>query len=573
MALFAAVALSLLPAGALQVHGSSHYEAPLTSGIYRPYDISDVYSFRCPDNTNSICFVVDVAPLLQQPAGGPNFYPFSDDALYDIKIDNNGDAVEDVTFRFDFSRSYAINNTFLYNVGPITSLNDSDLNFHQTYNLDMIKNGVTTRILTGAPVPPHNIGDNHNGLVSTQNYGALSSAAIQSANFNGAIGKAFAGQRDDPFFVDLGATFDLLQERPPFFNANTGRDGVAGYNVNVLALQVPATVLTNNGAVPNANSGNHIIGVWATTSIPRLIVSNQNASALPVKTQYRQVSRLGQPLVNEVVIPIQTNLNGTLIGVKDAFNSLEPKDDLATFSAVFPTPVNHPVLDPEVGKLLAGLYNINVPPQPSRNYNSSVSANVNVNGTVYCQNLTNNSGRSDLLTIFLTGIPGINQPASVAPSEMLRLNMTTPVSSACPIDATTHSDRCRAGLLGGLGFGDLEGYPNGRRLFDDVTDISLQAVAGAAYNVILGGGVASCITPDPLAGQLGDAVPQNDRPFMDTFPYVALPFDGYNSTPGEMITSVVRTFALEYPVLSVVDQLPSAMSKVSDLLSQVGARG
>jgi len=263
----------------------------------------------------------------------------------------------------------------------------------------------------------------------------------------------FAGQRDDPFFVDLNV-FDLLAV-PPADNNNF--DGLAGKNVHTIAIEVPIASLTANGSRPvSATDRNAILGVWSTASRPS--VTTRGGGQEKYNAHYVQVSRLGQPLVNEVVIPR---------GTKDAFNSLEPTQDGAALPFV---------LDPEVPKLLSLLFNIQSPPAP----------------------------RNDLVTIFLTGIPGLNKVDGGTPSEMLRLNVAIPpIPNPNPF-----------GVLGG----DVAGFPNGRRLTDDVVDIALRAMAGATP-----------LTPNFNMGinaQLGDGVPANDKPFLTQFPYVASPHAG-----------------------------------------------
>jgi hypothetical protein len=287
--------------------------------------------------------------------------------------------------------------------------------------------------------------------------------------------KVFAGQRDDPFFVDLGSIFDLLGLRP--FNAAhviplapaAGVDNVAGHNVHTIAIQVPKSRLTHDGSAgTDPTNTNSIIGVYSATyrRALRLDRDDENDDGERGDDHHDddhglvRVSRLGMPLVNEVIIPL---------GRKDHFNASDPSGD-AQFARF--------VLDPEPGRLIPVLYpGVHVPAAP----------------------------RTDLATIFLTGLPGLNQPAHVKPSEMIRLNMAIP-PSAVPN---------RLGLLGG----QLDGFPNGRRLIDDVVDIEIRALAGAtpltpAFNV----------APNNL---LGDGVDHNDRPFLTSFPYVPLPFQGY----------------------------------------------
>jgi hypothetical protein len=363
--------------------------------------------------------------------------------------DNNGDAVEDVTFQFTFRTDVRNPNTFLYNTGPITSLNDTTFNVRQFYTVRRFdgprRRGQGTVLATDLPTPPVNV-----GFRSTPNYEALAAAAVRALP-NGA--RVFAGQRDDPFFVDLNV-FDLLAV-PPADTKNF--DGLAGFNVHTIAIEVPIASLTANGTRPSsASDPNAVIGVWSTASRPS--VTSRGGGQERFSANYVQVSRLGHPLVNEVVIPR---------GVKDTFNSLEPTGDAAALKYV---------TDPELPKLLLALFNIQSPPTP----------------------------RNDLVTIFLTGIPNLNQRPGVTPSEMLRLNVAIPPTP-------------NPNPLGVLG-GDIGGFPNGRRLMDDVVDIELRAVAGATP-----------LTPNfnnGINAQLGDGVAGNDKPFLSSFPFVATPHAG-----------------------------------------------
>jgi len=443
---FAAVAVvAVLGFGLSQA--SSHREAPLISQDPLA-DNTDVYAFVSPANPDRVALIANFIPL-EAPYGGPNFFKFDDNVLYDINIDNNGDAVEDVVFEFKFRTVMLNPNTFLYNTGTITSLDSPAFNVRQFYTLtrfdgprDTIRGTVLAQ---DVPTPPVNV-----GFRSTPNYDLLAKLAIRQLP-NGT--QVFAGQRDDPFFVDLNV-FDLLAV-PPADNDNS--DSLAGFNVHTIALEVPISSVTANGARPSsASDPNAVIGVWSTASRPS--VTARGGGQEQHSGRYVQVSRLGQPLVNEVVIPR---------GVKDVFNSLHPTGDGAALSFV---------TDPEVPRLLSALFGIQSPPTP----------------------------RNDLVTIFLTGIPGLNQPPNVRPSEMLRLNVAIP----------PNTNPNRLGVLGG----DIAGFPNGRRLTDDVVDIALRAMAGATP-----------LTPSFNTGinaQLGDGVPANDKPFLFFFPYVASPTPG-----------------------------------------------
>jgi hypothetical protein len=445
---FVAVAAVAMVAAAtfVPVSASSHREAPLISQDPLA-DNTDLYAFISPTSQDKVTIIANFIPL-EAPYGGPNYYKFDDNVLYEIKIDNNGDAREDVTFQFRFKTTVMNPNTFLYNTGPIASLDDPNWNVRQSYSVTRVlgsSGNRSTVLASDLPTPPVNI-----GIRSTPNYEALAAAAVRQVP--GGI-QVFAGQRDDPFFVDLNV-FDLLAVPPADVNNS---DSLAGYNVHSIAIEVPITMLTANGAAPSSASDPHaIIGVWSTAS--RQSTTVRRSAEAKSQGNTVQVSRLGNPLVNEVVIPR---------GAKDLFNSLEPTDDAAALPFV---------LDPEVPKLLSALFGIQSPPAP----------------------------RNDLVTIFLTGIPGLNQPAGVRPAEMLRLNMAIPPA----INPSPY------GVLGN----DIAGFPNGRRLTDDVVDIALRAMAGATP-----------LTPQFNVGintQLGDGVAGNDLPFLTTFPYVATPHAG-----------------------------------------------
>ncbi|MGH2585883.1 MAG: DUF4331 domain-containing protein, partial [Dehalococcoidia bacterium] len=381
-----------------------------------------------PDAPDRVTFVMNVWPF-SNPSGGPNFYLFNPDAVYAINVDNDGDASADLRFEFTFRTDIRDGDTFLYNTGPVTTLDDPDLNIRQFMNAERVDmhTGVRTRITADWPVAPSNV-----GIKSMPNYEDLARQAIYEIP---GTGKFFSGQRDDPFYVDL-ALFDLLSIRSgPPGNMGGGADTLAGYSVNSIIMQMATSDLLGNSP---------IIGAWSTVS-----------------RDGTQVSRLGQPLVNEAVIPLK---------LKDAFNSIPPSADATVPEAVAS------VTDPILPKLLKAIYNVDSPPAP----------------------------RNDLVTIFLQGIPMLNQPEGVSPAEMLRLN-TSIAPAANPN---------RMGVLGG----DTAGFPNGRRLGDDVVDIALQAMAGATP-----------FTPEfnrAPNNQLGDGVDANDKPSLSSFPYVASPNPG-----------------------------------------------
>ena len=454
-ALVAALAVSAPGLRGREASASSHREAPLIAADPQ-HDNTDLYAFVSPDKPDTVTFVANWIPF-EEPNGGPNFYPFATDAAYNIYVDNDGDAKADATFRYTFQTiDKRGNDTFLYNKGPVTSIDDPDLLVRQTYTLESSFNGepFKTRI-KDAPVAPSRV-----GKASMPDYGKLRNQA--AITLPGGW-KSFAGQADDPFFLDL-RVFDLL------YGGNlseVGQDTLAGYNVNTIALQVPfKDVALHGDAKRNPN-----IGIWTTTDRGRVRLSGQPSADRPGNDRV-QVSRLGNPLVNEVVVPA---------GLKDAFNSLTPDQD-----AGIPAVVQR-VTDPEVPRLIQGIYGVPAPATP----------------------------RNDLVEIFLTGITtkaggpikaDLNSQlnnmdvdaAKFRPSEMLRLNLSVPVSK----------NPNRLGVLGG----DLQGFPNGRRLADDVVDIELQALEGAAQTGKLVQALAA-----------GDKVDVNDDAFGSTFPYLALP--------------------------------------------------
>jgi len=445
-----AVGAALAVTGLVTVGASSHREAPLISED-PVADNTDTYAFVSPDAPDTVTLVANWIPF-ELPAGGPNFNKFGDDVLYRINVDNDGDASADVVYEWRFKTTIANPDTFLYNTGPVESLDDEDLNVKQTYSLTEVRGRERTRLVEDAPVAPANIGPR-----STPNYDQLAAEATVPLDDGG---QAFAGPRDDPFFVDLGAVFDLLGNRPlnenhlaPLPNA-PGQDDVAGFNVHSVVLQVPTDQLVDDDPV---------IGVWSTTS--RRTDRVYGGGEVEASGDYTQISRLGMPLVNEVVAPL---------GAKDAFNASKPVDDEQFLPAVE---------EPEVAGLIPVLYpGVTVPEGP----------------------------RDDIVTIFLTGIPDVNQPEDVTPSEMIRLNTEI---APTPLD-----QQDRLGLLASQN----DGFPNGRRLVDDVYDIELRALAGGTpftpeFN----------IAPN---NALTDGVDANDVPFLASFPYLAPPHQGYEST-------------------------------------------
>jgi len=481
-----AVLLLVLMRGAAPeaANASSHSEAPLISQDPRA-DNTDLYAFVSPDRPDTVTILANYIPL-EAPASGPNFYSFDDSVAYDINIDNNGDGEEDLTYEFRFKTQTRNPNTFLYDVGPINSLDDTDWNRPQTYSVTLIKHGSgtsTSSTVLGAnlPTPPDNVGPR-----STPNYGALADAAVKTLS-DGKT-KVFAGQRDDPFYVDLGSIFDLAGLRPfnPFhlipLAAEGGVDALANYSTHTIAIQVPIAQLVQ---IPKTT-----IGVYASAKRQTVRIL-RNDGTIENKDGFVQVSRLGEPLINEVVIPL---------GQKDFWNRSDPAND-AQFESLY--------LNPEVSRLENALYG--TLPQ-----GHAGGALMNIADT----------GRSDLSLILLTGVPGLNSTGPKK-ADLLRLNTSlTPSSTtgACYAPSLGKPANEPASRLGVLA-GDLCGFPNGRRLADDIVDIDLRAFAqgyGAFLNSAFG---LPNLTPN---NQLGDGVDTNDKPFLDHFPYVAPPAAGYD---------------------------------------------
>jgi hypothetical protein len=424
---------------------SSHREAPFIGGDPEA-DATDVYAFRSPDKPNTVTLIANYVPL-EVAAAGPNFYKFGEDVLYEINVDNDGDAKDDISFQLNFRNRINNGDTFLYNTGQITSLDDPDLNQEQFYSLSVLKgddhNDPSRKgkvITNNLQVAPANVGPKS----YPQGYSKVANQAIYTLD-NGI--KVFAGPRDDPFFADLGGIFDLLQ-------GIEGEDYLKDLNVHTIAVQVPISMLKG--------PKDSIIGVRTTsyrqsTSVLRPVGNPDSQLNDPRSTRgpWVQLSRPDMPLVNELVIPLKD---------KNRFNGSQPRFDGQFLKYV---------RNPEPAGLIENILGIDVPPNP----------------------------RDDIATIFLTGIPGLNKPEGVKPSSQLRLNMSVQ-PKASPN---------RLGVLGG----DNAGFPNGRRLTDDVVDIELQALAGATP-----------LTPKfdkKPNNTLGDGVNANDVPFLNSFPYIARP--------------------------------------------------
>jgi Domain of unknown function (DUF4331) len=470
---------------------SSHREAPEISKDPCA-DNTDVYAFVSPDAPDTVTLIANFIPF-ELPYGGPNFSEFADDVLYEIKVSNAGDARADISYRFRFTTTVRNPHTFLYNTGPISSPTDPNWNRPQTYTLTRVKRGhdgkQSERVLgSGLTCPPANV-----GVRSTPNYPQL---AAKSYHDLGHGRRVFAGPRADAFHVDLGSIFDLGDLRPfqgafnngipPILAGMPGVNGLRGLNVHTLALQVPITDLVRHGRRPtDVMSPDAVIGVWATASRGSARVIDKRTGRTRSLGHFSQVSRLGNPLVNEVVNPMAQ---------KDRWNVHDPHDD-SQFAKY--------VLHPELAALISTVLYPGAFPK--------LAAYVKAN-----------KPRADLAAILLTGIPsgvvpGFQNYTGPVQADMLRLNVAVPPSA--------HENPI------GLVAGDPAGFPNGRRIGDDVTAIELKAVAGATIPL-----VDPSFTPDAAAGALNDGTTNDNRPYgnalLPHFPYLSNPNNGYTSRPG-----------------------------------------
>ena len=523
---FLTIAVAIVTATSLLINGfrgttvveaSSHREAPLISND-KAADNTDFYAFVSPDRPNSVTLLANFIPL-EEPAGGPNFDKFDDNVLYQIRFDNNGDARLDLAIQFRFRTVVGNPNTFLYNTNTIDNISDPDWNVKQFMDVTaQIRQGdpntptfTTFNLGTNLPTPPVNIGPR-----STPNYETnLAEPSISTIPTGVGDIKVFAGQRDEGFYVDLGSTFDLLGERP--FNAAhlaplptaAGVDATAGYNVHTIAIQVPTQLLTATGQLPTGPTDpNAIIGAYSTASRPGTRVLNNNGTVtntgdcsvgITPNAGCVQISRLANPLVNELFIP-RGSSETVMENDKDLFNAQLPGTDSTRLEYIMGS-ASRPV-EP------VALINLLYPPVLD----------------------APTSGRVDLIRVFLTGVPGLNRPPIQAdpndptapngavPAELMRLNTAI---AATTVGSPGYS---RLGVIGG----DLGGYPNGRRVGDDVVDVTLRVGAGVLLpGNACAGGTASC--NQAPNNQLGDGVTQNDKPYRTSFPYLASPWGGYEN--------------------------------------------
>jgi hypothetical protein len=452
---------------------SSHREAPAISKD-PVADNTDTYAFVSPDDPGSVTIISNYLPL-EPPFGGPNFYEFGDDVRYEIYIDNNGDGQPDITYEFAFNTVVGNPNTFLYNTGTIDSIDSPNWNRRQFYSVTRIQGGQRQALASGLACPPCNIGPS-----STPDYRNLAAQAIHSLPGGRTV---FAGQRLEGFYIDLGAIFDLGDLRP-FENLHVGGmakslgvNSTNGFGVHSIAIKVPKRDLTRSGTTPtNPMSSDSVIGVWAAAYRQKSLIREPGGMTLE-SGSWVQVSRLGNPLFNEVIVPM---------GKKDRWNSLTPADDQEFLDYVRHPELASllPVLYPGVFPKLAGL----------------------------------KAARADLVAVLLTGIPagivpGFQNYTGTTYADELRLNMAI---------APTTRDPNPLGLIGG----DPAGFPNGRRVFDDITTVELRAIAGATYPLIDKG-----YKPDAAASLITNGLTDADTTYLPTFPYLGTPQSGYQTSP------------------------------------------
>ncbi len=472
---------------------SSHREAPFITGQPK-LDATDLYMFRSYESGRQgfVTLLANYMPF-QDPQGGPNFYMFDPNGLYEIHIDNNGDAVEDMTFQFRFTNTPK--DTALtvggkqtkipvINSGPITSVNPASLNVRETFTIDLVRGNrrsgtrssvtASTGGATTFDKPVDNIGEK----TFSSGYAAYANQHVYNVSIPGCTtpGKVFVGQRKEPFYIAVGKIFDLFNMNPLGAEVGANNNDLEAKNVSTIAMELPIDCV--------ATAADPVIGAFTTASVRQArLINGAPTTGLGKASKeggpWAQVSRLGMPLVNEVVIGVSD---------KDKFNASKPKDD-----GQFIDYVTNPALPAFIELLFP------------------------------TAKAPTNFPRTDLVTVFLKGLEGVNQPKNVVASEMLRLNTTTPVTAA--------GSQSQLGVAGG----DLAGFPNGRRPADDVVDISVRVAMGALCFLSGTGDTlkVGCKPADAPAGGLAftDGVRKTAANFGLTFPYLTTPITGNFNPP------------------------------------------
>src|SRR6201992_1847315 len=455
---------------------SPHREAPAISKD-PVADNTDTYAFVSPDDPGTVTIISNYLPL-EAPFGGPNFFEFGDDVLYEIHVDNDADGQPDITYQSEFTTEVRNPNTFLYNTGPIGTIDSPNWNRRQFYSVTRVdhRSGRTRVLGSQLACPPCNIGPS-----STPTYDALASQAIHPISGGHTV---FAGQRLEGFYVDLGAIFDLGDLRPlqnlhlaSMVPPAPGVNATNDFGVHAIALKIPISQLTKDGSTPtNPMSQKAVIGVWAAARRRRAVVREPGFALEP--GPWVQVSRLGNPLFNEVIVPM---------GDKDRWNALPASEDKQ-----FLKYVQHP----ERAGLLPVLY-----PGAFPNLAALKAA------------------RADLVAILLTGlpagiVPGFQNFTGNTLADQLRLNVAIPPTPSAKVNAL------------GLVAGDAAGFPNGRRVFDDVVSIELRAIAGLTYPL-----VNPSFTPDAAGHRITEGRTASSTTSLPQFPYLGTPVSGFATKP------------------------------------------
>ncbi len=619
-----ALAISTIAVGAIALiysnsylEASSHREAPLIANDPLA-DNTDLYAFRSPDDTNTVTLIAAYVPA-ELPQGGPNYFSFGPNIRYEIHVNNGTDLTQDqLIYRFTFSQVNEDPSTFF-------NIRLGMQNLKTTYDCERSSDGGVSfqTIVNNGVVPPNNIGprsiDGPVGLGTP--YQSLEANAVVTATTGETI---FCGPVDDPFFVDLGGVFDLGQTRAGGTGVDAAKDGLKCKNVHAICIKAPISTLQKDGKnvsqAANILDSEFVIGVWASASRKRIRTINGNGTETHSGT-WVQVSRLGMPLTNEVVIPI---------GQKDYWNSLTPYQEAGNFDSLF--------CNPELGLYMDNsLFGAAVPALSAlriQRASPTLLGNVDFgNGNdglyaIYGNPATNgtaldtalfgnyllrpNQPRSvDLLPIFFTGVPNL-APYQLATGkiagnpltagkpfinnflpvfgDMLRLNMAVPVTPRN--DPQFSSEGIIAAAVLGLTdpaynntaalqfIPNMDGFPNGRRLEDDVTRIELQAVSGAALAAIGLWYDDYVIGQSPLTTQLlgvlgyTTGVEANDTTFKSSFPYVQTPWSGYGlCTGGSIVTAINPNGGLNIgaPQL-LMESYPNPASTVNTVKYRVTAK-
>jgi hypothetical protein len=612
-----AITIGLWDSSRSFVEASSHREAPLIANDPLA-DNTDLYAFRSPDDTNTVTIIANYVPL-QLPQGGPNYASFGENIRYEIHIENNGTIGDDITYRFTFNKKNEDSTTFF-------NIRLGKQNLKTTYTLEKSLDGGATfsTIVMNGIVPPPNIGprsiSNPTVGLGVANYNDLITGAIATASGSGGE-TVYCGPADDPFFVDLGGIFDLGQTRAGGSGINAPEDGVACKNIHSIALKIPIASLQKTGKNVNAAKsildGDFVIGVWASASrqqIRTLTGTGKESYSGP----WIQVSRIGMPLTNEAIIPI---------GMKDKWNSLTPYTEDPKMEAYFTNPELGLYMDASLfGGAVPALSALRIQRNSLQSFDfgnthdglwpilaTNGGAGTALDSTVFGKYLLRKGQpRSvDLLPIFYTGVPNLppyqlatgkaGNPLAVGKpfinnflptfGDMLRLNM------AVPVTPRNSKDFSSLGIIQAAALGltdprfntstvlqnipNMDGFPNGRRLEDDVTRIELQAVSGVAlaaiglwYDDYTAGG-PNPVTPK-LLGVLGytTGVEKNDTTFKSGFPYVQTPWSGYGKCgPKGNVTGINDFgFNLGAPDLYMMQNYPNPFSTQTTIKYRVAEK-